>query len=161
MSGQTVYIAAAAVLGLVWHGAFALIPATRQIVAESGWWNFTLRAWELAGLMVLASVATATLFQRPISRSRPLYQHAVLAIGLPFVGALFFAWGLVAFGVLMGRTPPQTRSLGQVVGLIVFLPINVLYATVFLSRVVIPLGVLSQAIMHRLAPGRMSPHEAA
>jgi len=149
-------MSAAALLGGVWYGAFALNPATRTHVIESGYWNFDLRAGEMVCLVVVVSVVMAMLFKRRIAKAQTLYQHAALALGLPLVGTVFFTWGLVGLAVLPGRG--GLNSVSEIIWLLVLLPPVALTAPIVNFPVTLALGAASQAIMHRLAiSGRNSP----
>jgi hypothetical protein len=101
-------------------------------------------------LLVTVSLAIALLFQKKIAASRTWNQHVLLAIALPMVGTILFAWSVVVVGLLFGRTG-EGDSVGEVLGFLVFIPLYAFVAVWYALPTVLALGVLSQFVMHLLA----------
>jgi len=141
------YCGTAVVMGLVWYAALLVAPATRGFLLKS-WsnWSHSLIVWrvESVPLLCLASFGVATTWRRWIVQARG-WQHLFLGVVLPFYGCVLFLCGVIVvshveFAQPFGIVHPE--NLGTLFwGLV---------TAMTSAHVVIPMGLLSQLVMHRV-----------
>lgn len=140
MPPKVKYYATAALMGIGWFLVLLIPPATR------GWLLMVLAPYHLA-FLVIASVMVALLFRRSISTADTILKHLVCGCVIPYVGCVFYVTIFNLFmlqGVIRGA--PVIRW-DQFVAYYV-LGLFVAFKAYF---VVLPFGILSQYIMHKVA----------
>ena len=144
------YIGVAFLLGLLWCAALMVPEVTRDVMLAD-------RPTISALLLCAVSAIVATVFRRAISRARTGWRFAALALGLPFVGAALWFLSATLINWLIG--PCDAPMWDVAVTAVTVLPFALGAVAVSAYYVVIPMGVFSQYVMHRLARSeRKDPH---
>jgi hypothetical protein len=150
MTPHLQYISVAFLLGMLWCAALMVPDVTRNVL---------LSDHSAASALLLCGVSTivATVFRRAIAKARSGWRFVLLALGLPFVGAALWFLSATLINWLIG---PHDAPIWDVAVMAVSaLPIALGAVALSAYYVVIPMGVLSQYVMHRLARGeRNDPH---
>lgn len=82
-----IFLAAAVGLALLWYAALLIPWITRTMLHGAGW----VRA---IALLSAFSVIAAIVLRRPVIRERSPERSAMMALGVPLIGALLFAWAI-------------------------------------------------------------------
>jgi hypothetical protein len=140
-----IYLAVAALLGVVWFGALLIPSNTRLLLLDTDWWNLSTNPRLLVSIMVITSTAVAFLFRGPVTRATGR-RHVVLAVTLPFLGASIFWALLIAVAGISGHREAH----GVISASVLFVSVlpSVWLNAAMAAYVVVPLGFLSQFVMH-------------
>jgi len=136
------YVDVAFLLGILWCAALMVPEATRNVMLAD-------HPGTSAFLLCAVSAIVATVFRRPIAKAHSGWRFALLALGLPFVGAAL--WVLSVTLINWFSDPSGTPIWEAAVVAVSVLPVALGVVAVSAFYVVIPMGVLSQYVMHRLA----------
>jgi len=142
MTPNAQYVGVAFLLGMLWCAALMVPAVTRNVMLAD---HPVLSALLLSAVSAIVAVA----FRRSIAKGRAGWRFAVLALGLPFVGAALWFLSATLINWLIG---PRDAPIWEVaVAAVSVLPLALGAVAVSAYYVVIPMGVLSQYVMNRLA----------
>ena len=143
--GHVIYAGVACLLGLAWFLALEIPEATRMVIlADQPVTN--------AALMCVVSMVLAFVFRRPVAGARKFWQFLVLALGLPFVGAALWLWLVTSLAWVFGSLDVPLWQ--EAVVFVYMLPTALGAVALAGYYIIIPMGLLSQYLMHRLAGHR-------
>lgn len=155
------YLTAAAALGAVWYGLLLIPLATREmLIAPATQDNFGIRldvyALRTFLLTCAVSLVLALSFRRFIIEARTLFRSMTLALLLPLLGTVMFAWVFL----LISRSTGAQQDGGAVGWLVEFAltaPLSVEMVVTQAFYIVLPMGMVSQHVMARIGRGESAP----